>query len=158
MRSSVPSARSTTLSLRFSVVSTTTARSASSSWPSGHSLASPSIVLNVAVRPLSQKEVWTTSTAFFANRLKSKVINLQRAHSKAKVKCEYCTASSNAEAFCRQCSCFICNECVQLHSKVRSFFGHKIDSFEDLKYGQSKPIAVDKTPASKCEVHEHLLL
>ena len=61
MRSHVPSARSTTLSLRFSLVSTTTARSASSSWPSGHSLASPSIVLNVAVRPLSQREVWTTS-------------------------------------------------------------------------------------------------
>ena len=93
-------------------------------------------------------------TAFFANRLKSKVTTLQRAHGKVEVKCEYCTASSNAEAFCRQCSCFICNECVQLHSKVRSLLSHKIASLEDLKHGRAKPIAVKEPSISKCEVHE----
>ena len=93
-------------------------------------------------------------TAFFANRLKSKVTTLKRVHGKVEVKCELCTASSNAEAFCRQCSCFICNECVQLHSKVRSFFGHKIASLEDLKHGRAKPITVKEPLTSKCEVHE----
>ena len=93
-------------------------------------------------------------TAFFANRLKSKVTTLQRSHGKVEVKCEYCTASSNAEAFCRQCSCFICNECVQHHSKVRSFLMHEIASLEDLKHGRAKPIAVKEPPTSKCEVHE----
>ena len=93
-------------------------------------------------------------TAFFANRLKSKVTTLQRAHGKVEVKCELCTVSSNAEAFCRQCSCFICNECVQVHSKLRCFFGHKIASLEDLKHGRAKPIAVKEPPTSKCEVHE----
>ena len=93
-------------------------------------------------------------TAFFANRLKSKVTTLHRAHGKVEVKCEYCTASSNAEAFCRQCSCFICNECVQLHSKVRSLLSHKIASLDDLKHGRAKPIAVKEPPSSKCEVHE----
>ena len=93
-------------------------------------------------------------TAFFANRLKSKVTTLQRAHGKVEVKCEYCTASSNAKAFCRQCSCFICNECVQLHSKVRSLLPHKIASLEDLKHGRAKPITVKEPPSSKCEVHE----
>ena len=92
-------------------------------------------------------------TAFFANRLKSKVITLQRAHGKVEVKCELCTASSNAEAFCRQCSCFICNECVQAHSKLRCFFDHNIASLEDLKHGRAKPIAVKEPPTSKCEVH-----
>ena len=93
-------------------------------------------------------------TAFFANRLKSKVTTLQRAHGKVEVKCELCTASSNAEAFCRQCSCFICNECVLLHSKVRFLLSHKIASLEDLKHGRAKPIAVKEPPSSKCEVHE----
>ena len=93
-------------------------------------------------------------TAFFANRLKSKITTLQRAHGKVEVKCELCTASSNAEAFCRQCSCFICSECVQLHSKLRSFLGHKITSLEDLKHGQAKPVVVKEPPTSKCEVHE----
>ena len=93
-------------------------------------------------------------TAFFANRLKSKVITLQRAHGKVEVKCELCTASSNAEAFCRQCSCFICNECVQLHLKVRSFCGHKIASLEDLKHGRAKPIAVEEPPTEMCTIHK----
>ena len=93
-------------------------------------------------------------TAFFANRLKSKVTTLQRAHGKVEVKCELCTASSNAEAFCRQCSCFICNECVQLHSKVRCFFGHKIASLEDLKHGRAKPIAVEEPPTEMCAIHK----
>ena len=93
-------------------------------------------------------------TAFFANRLTSKVTNLQRSHGKVEVKCEYCTASSNAEAFCRQCSCFICNECVQLHSKVRSFFGHKIASLEDLKHGRAKPIPVEEPPTEMCTIHK----
>ena len=93
-------------------------------------------------------------TAFFANRLKSKVTTLQRAHGKVEVKCEYCTASSNAEAFCRQCSCFICNECVQHHSKVRTFLTHEIASLEDLKHGRAKPIAVEETPTEMCTIHK----
>ena len=93
-------------------------------------------------------------TAFFANRLKSKVTNLQRAHGKVEVKCEYCTASSNAEAFCRQCSCFICNDCVQLHSKVRSLLSHEVASLEDLKHGRAKPIAVEEPPTEMCTIHK----
>ena len=93
-------------------------------------------------------------TAFFANRLKSKVTNLQRAHGKVEVKCEYCTASSNAEAFCRQCSCYICNECVQHHSKVRTFLTHEIASLEDLKHGRAKPIAVEELPTDMCTIHK----
>ena len=93
-------------------------------------------------------------TAFFANRLKSKVITLQRAQGKVEVKCELCTASSNAEAFCRQCSCFICNECVQAHSKLRCFFGHKIASLEDLKHGRAKPITVEEPPIEMCTIHK----
>ena len=93
-------------------------------------------------------------TAFFANRLISKVTNLQRAHGKWEVKCEYCTASSNAAAFCRQCSCFICNECVQLHSKVRTFLTHEIATLEDLKHGRAKPIAVEERPTEMCTIHK----
>ena len=92
--------------------------------------------------------------AFFANRLKSKVITLQRAYGKVEVKCEFCTASSNAEAFCRQCSCFICSECVQSHSKVRSFSAHEIATLEDLKHGRTKPIAVKKSPIQMCRTHK----
>ena len=93
-------------------------------------------------------------TAFFANRIKSKVSNLQRAHGKVEVKCEYCTASSNAEAFCRQCSCFICHECVKHHSNIRSLLSHEIVSLEDLKHGRAKPIAVEEPPTEMCTIHK----
>ena len=103
---------------------------------------------------LPEGGVDSLKTAFFANRLKSKVITLQRAHGKVEVKCEYCTASSNAEAFCRQCSCFICNDCVQLHSKVRSLLSHEVPSLEDLKHGRAKPIAVEEPPTEMCMIHK----
>ena len=93
-------------------------------------------------------------TAFFANRLKSKVTTLQRAHGKVEVKCELCTAPSNAEAFCRQCARFICKRCVQLHSEIHIFLSHEVASLEDLKHGRAKPIDVEERPVSKCAVHE----
>ena len=93
-------------------------------------------------------------TAFFANRLKSKVITLQRARGKVEVKCELCTVSSNAEAFCRQCIRFICKRCVQLHSEIQTFLSHEVASLEDLKHGRAKPITVEEPQISKCDVHE----
>ena len=95
-------------------------------------------------------------TAFFANRLKSKVTTLQRAHGKVEVKCELCTASplGVAEAFCRECARFICKECVLIHTKIQTFVSHDVASLEDLKHGRAKPIAVKELPTSKCEVHK----
>ena len=94
-------------------------------------------------------------TAFFANRLKSKVMNLQKAHGKVEVKCELCTKSPpTAKAFCRQCARFVCNECVEIHSDLQIFLTHEVASLEDLKHGRAKPIAMKKIPTSKCEVHE----
>ena len=93
-------------------------------------------------------------TAFFANRLKSKVTTLQRAHGKVEVKCELCTASSNAEAFCRQCARFICRRCVQLHSEIQIFFSHEVASLEDLKHGRAKPIGVEEPSTEMCTIHK----
>ena len=105
---------------------------------------------------LPEEGVDNLKTAFFANRLKSKVTTLQRAHGKVEVKCELCTASTPgvANAFCRQCARFICNECVLIHTKIQTFVSHEVASLEDLKHGRAKPIAVKEPPTSKCEVHE----
>ena len=93
-------------------------------------------------------------TDFFANRLKSKVTNLQRAHGKVEAKCELCTASSKAEAFCRQCARFICKRCVQLHSEIQTFLSHEVASLDDLKHGRAKPIAVEEPPTEMCTIHK----
>ena len=97
-------------------------------------------------------------TAFFVNRLKETVSTMEQTHGKMEVKCELCEGlSSNAEAFCRQCARFICQECVDLHKKITIFKSHEVVSLDDLKHGRAKPIPVKEPPTKKCTVHEKSL-
>ena len=93
-------------------------------------------------------------TAFFVNRLITTVSTMERAHGKVEVKCELCDDSrDNAEAFCRQCASFICKECVNLHTRIKTFKYHEVASLDDLKHGRAKPIPVKESPTKKCLVH-----
>ena len=97
-------------------------------------------------------------TAFFVNRLTTTVSTMERAHGKVEVKCELCKdLSGNAEAFCRQCTRFICGACVDLHKRITVFECHEIASLTDLKHGRAKPISVKEPPTKKCLVHEKSL-
>ena len=97
-------------------------------------------------------------TAFFVNRLKTTVSNIERTHGKVEVKCELCEGSSgSAEAFCRQCARFICQECVNLHKRITTFKSHEIASLDDLKHGRALPIPVKEPPTKKCLDHEEPL-
>ena len=97
-------------------------------------------------------------TAFFVNRLKSTVSTIERTHGKVEVKCELCEGSSgNAEAFCRQCARFICQECVNLHKRIATFKSHEVASLDDLKHGRAQPIPVKEPPTKKCLDHEEPL-
>ena len=98
-------------------------------------------------------------TAFFVNRLKPMFSMLERTHSKVEVKCEACTESGGkAEAFCRQCARFVCNECIRLHQRIKPLDTHEIVSLDDLKHGRTKPIVVNEAPTRKCLVHEEPLI
>ena len=97
-------------------------------------------------------------TAFFVNRLKTTVSTIERTHGKVEVKCELCEGSSgSAEAFCRQCARFICQECVNLHKRIATFKSHEIASLDDLKHGRAQPIPVKEPPTKKCLDHEEPL-
>ena len=97
-------------------------------------------------------------TAFFVNRLKSTVSTIERTHGKVEVKCELCEGSSgNAEAFCRQCARFICQECVNLHKRIATFKSHEVASLDDLKHGRAQPIPVKEPPTKKCLDHDEPL-
>ena len=98
-------------------------------------------------------------TAFFVNRLMTTVSTMERAHGKVEVKCELCEDSrDNAEAFCRQCTSFICKECMNLHTRIKTFKYHEVASLEDLKHGRAKPIPVKEPPTKKCLDHEEPLI
>ena len=82
---------------------------------------------------------------------------LEQVHDK-EVKCEECTDSGDkAEAFCHQCAEFICKECMETHNTMTVFASHEVVSFDDLKQGRAKEIAMKEHSIKKCHVHEEPL-
>ena len=59
-----------------------------------------------------------------------------------------------AEAFCRQCSMFICDKCVESHKRMKIFVGHKISSLDELKEGGAKEIIIQEPPLQICKEHD----
>ena len=91
--------------------------------------------------------------AFVINRMTAIHTNLSKAHGKVEAMCESCSGDK-AEAFCRQCTEFICAECIRLHQRLKVFSGHKTVSLNELKKGGAKDIVVPKAPLKMCEEHD----
>ncbi len=91
-------------------------------------------------------------TAFFINRMKGVHSKLERAHGKVEAKCEGCSGGK-AEAFCRQCTQFICAECVKQHHRMRVFAGHKTVTLDELKEGGAKEL-MKEPPLQMCTNHD----
>ena len=103
---------------------------------------------------LPQGGVDNLQTAFFINRMKELHSRMERAHGKVDAKCELCSGDK-AEAFCRQCAQFICEKCIESHQRMKkSFPGHRIITFEELKEGGVKEIASQEHPLQTCGKHE----
>ena len=104
---------------------------------------------------LPQGNVDELPTAFFVNRMKSVHSKLERAHGKVEAKCELCSGD-RAKAFCRQCTQFICDECVKQHHRIKVFAGHKIVSLDELKEGV-KEIIMEESPLQVCKEHDEAM-
>ena len=103
---------------------------------------------------LPQGSVDNLPTAFFINCLKQVHYKLEKAQDKIDVKCELCT-ETQAEAFCQQCTGFICADCIKAHQKMKTFACHKISSLEEFKSGLSvKDIIMEKSRLQMCELHK----
>ena len=96
------------------------------------------------------------STAFFVNRMKEVYSKMQKALGKVEAVCEMCS-EAKAEAFCRQCTEFICNDCVRSHRKLKVFAGHKVVTLQELKEGGAKEIPLKEVPPSMCKDHDEQL-
>ena len=70
--------------------------------------------------------------------------------------CEMCSRAK-AEAFCRQCTEFICNDCVKLHGILKVFAGHKVVTLQELKEGGATAIPPKQAPPSMCKEHDEPL-
>ena len=91
--------------------------------------------------------------AFFINRMKVVHSKLSQAQGKVEAICESCSGDK-ATAFCRQCTQFICEECVKLHKKLSVFSGHKTVSLEELKDCGTREIMIEEAPLQMCSEHD----
>ena len=93
-------------------------------------------------------------TAYFVNRIKDVHGKMEKARGRVAARCEMCS-EGKAEAFCRQCTEFICSDCARSHEKMKTkFIGHKVVSLEELRVGGAKQIPTTPAPPMTCEAHE----
>ena len=102
---------------------------------------------------LPQNDPDRLPTAFFVNRMAELHAKMEKAHGKVEAMCEQCS-ESKAVAFCRQCTEFICDDCVKLHKKLKVFTAHKVTTLEELKEGGAKRIFLKQTPPPMCKAHD----
>ena len=103
---------------------------------------------------LPQGGVGNLQAAFFVNRLKQVHSKLERATGEVEAKCEMCSISGKAEAFCRHCMMFICAECVKHHQDLKVFAGHKTSSLDKLKEGGAREFITPEPTLQTCKEHE----
>jgi len=87
------------------------------------------------------------------NKLHAK---MEKAQGKVEAACEMCSGAK-AEAFCRQCTEFICSNCVRSHRKMKVFAAHKVMTLQELKEGGAKEIPLKEAPPSVCKDHDEQL-
>ena len=94
--------------------------------------------------------------AFFVERMKDVYGKMAKAEGKMEALCEQC-AGAKSVAFCRQCTEFICGDCVVSHKKLKVYSGHVVANLEDLKKGGVKNIPLKAAPPLQCSEHEKKL-
>ena len=105
---------------------------------------------------LPQNDPDQLPTAFFVNRMKELRTKMEKVQGKMEAVCEMCSRSK-AEAFCRQCTEFICHDCVKLHGVLKVFAGHKVVTLQELKEGGAKAIPLKEALPPMCKDHDEQL-
>ena len=105
---------------------------------------------------LAQNDPDQLPTAFFVNRMKELRTKMEKAQGKMQALCEMCSRGK-AEAFCRQCTDFICSDCVRSHRILKVFAGHKVVTLQELKEGGAKAIPLKEAPPPMCKDHNEQL-
>ena len=100
---------------------------------------------------LSQNDPDQLCTAFFVNRMKEVHARMEKAQGKVEAICDMCSGAK-AEAFCRQCTDFICKDCVRSHGVMKVFAGHKIVTIQELKVRDKEILLKEPSPAM-CKGH-----
>ena len=89
--------------------------------------------------------------AFHINNLKE-VYNLMiKVSGHQQITCDNCT-TTNATSYCKDCTKFLCQECIDVHKKWAPISDHKITSFDEVATSASKLF-----PEKQCSTHNEPL-
>ena len=94
--------------------------------------------------------------AFFIERMKDLYGKMAKAEGKVEAVCEQC-GEEKSVAFCRQCTEFICEDCVRCHRKMKLFASHEVATLADLKKGGGREILLKEAPLQKCPEHDEVM-
>ena len=83
-------------------------------------------------------------------------IKMEKAQGRMEAVCEMCSRGK-AEAFCRQCTDFVCSDCMRSHRVLKVFAGHKVVTLQELKEGGAKAIPLKEAPPPMCKDHNEQL-
>ena len=93
-------------------------------------------------------------TAFQINNLKEVYNLMTKVSGHQQVTCDNCT-TTNATGYCKECTKFLCQECIDVHKKWAPIADHKITSLDEVVTSASKLLPMKKE--MKCSTHNKRL-
>ena len=92
--------------------------------------------------------------AFQINNLKEVYNLMSKASGHQQITCDNCT-TTNATGYCKECTKFLCQECIDVHKKWAPIADHKITSLEEVATSASK--LLPEKQEIKCSTHNEPL-
>ena len=96
--------------------------------------------------------------AFTLNNLKDVHSLLKKVSDPQQVTCDNCT-TANATGYCKDCSKFMCMECIGMHKKWADFASHKLTSLDEVtasvSSSSSQLLPAKQEPTLTCSVPSH---
>ena len=102
---------------------------------------------------LPDKGVSSFQTAFLINSFLELHELLQKISGSQQTNCENC-CRKEAIGYCKQCSKFLCEGCINMHNGWGEFKSHQILDMEDVVDKASKLIPLKEQPTLKCSSHD----
>ena len=91
-------------------------------------------------------------SAFLINNLLELHQVLEKVSGSQQNNCENCR-KEQATGYCKQCSKFLCQTCVDMHNKWGDFSSHQILGVEDVATTASKLVPLKEQPTMECSSH-----
>jgi tripartite motif-containing protein 2/3/tripartite motif-containing protein 71 len=94
--------------------------------------------------------------AFHLNNLKEVYSLMEKASNQGEAMCEVCS-QANANGYCKDCSQFLCNGCINMHKKFGGFASHKMLDLNEVAASGSQLVHEKEETSMNCSKHDESL-